>query len=490
MSLVRPSLLRAAVAGAFAAVLSCAAPAAVAAAAPATARLPASSGPWGSARTVPGLAQLNKGGNANFNAVDCASKGNCAAGGFYQDGSDHLQAFVISERNGTWGKALEVPGSATLNAGGIAEVYSVSCGSAGNCAAGGFSTPKPGVEQAFVVTERNGSWGKGVVVPGSAGLNAGGNAAVNSVSCMAAGECTAGGVYNNGSGHVQGFLVSERNGSWGRAFKLPGSATLSPGGNTEVESISCASAGNCVAGGYYTEVSRRDQAFVVTEKKGTWGKAFEVPGSGALNAGGGAGVYSVSCTSAGNCAAAGGYADSSSVLQVFVVSERNGTWGKAIEIPGTRALNAGGGAELHSISCWSAGNCSVGGAYHDGSGNRQVYVATERNGTWGKAMEIPGTGGLNAGGNADLFSLSCSAGGDCAAGGFYSDRSNAFQAFVVSRSGGSWLKAIEVPGSGALNVSGNAQVSAVSCTGTGSCVAAGNYQAATSGLQGFLDSKP
>ncbi|HEV2244945.1 MAG TPA: hypothetical protein VGR98_28175, partial [Streptosporangiaceae bacterium] len=57
---------------------------------------------------------------------------------------------------------------------------------------------------------------------------------------------------------------------------------------------------------------------------GTWHRAIEVPGSGALNKGGEAAVTSVSCPSAGNCAAGGSYTDGSGSLQVFVVSERNG----------------------------------------------------------------------------------------------------------------------------------------------------------------------
>jgi hypothetical protein len=54
---------------------------------------------------------------------------------------------------GTWGKAQEVPGLGTLNAGGVAEVVSVSCGSVGNCSAGGFYTDASGGQQAFVVSE-------------------------------------------------------------------------------------------------------------------------------------------------------------------------------------------------------------------------------------------------------------------------------------------------------------------------------------------------
>ena len=49
--------------------------------------------------------------------MSCASAGNCSAGGYYTDGAGHEQAFVVSEVNGTWGTAIEVPGTAALNAG-------------------------------------------------------------------------------------------------------------------------------------------------------------------------------------------------------------------------------------------------------------------------------------------------------------------------------------------------------------------------------------
>jgi len=98
---------------------------------------------------------LNKGGGAFVGSVSCASAGNCAAGGLYRDGRGHYQAFVVSERNSTWGRAIEVPGSGTLNAGSDATALSVSCASAGNCAVGGFYQGGSGRFQAFVVSERN-----------------------------------------------------------------------------------------------------------------------------------------------------------------------------------------------------------------------------------------------------------------------------------------------------------------------------------------------
>src|SRR5487761_1200686 len=75
-----------------------------------------------------------------------------------------------------------------------------------------------------------------------------------------------------------------------------------------------------------------------------------------------------------------------------------GTWGSAIEVPGTAALNKGGAASIASVSCATAGNCSAGGRYVDGSGHSQVFVTGETNGSWGTAKEVPGTAALNKGG--------------------------------------------------------------------------------------------
>ena len=51
--------------------------------------------------------------------------------------------------------------------------------------------------------------------------------------------------------------------------------------------------------------------------------------------------------------------------------------GKAEEVPGTAALDTGGGAQLDSLSCASAGNCSAGGYYLDSSHHQQVFVVSQ-----------------------------------------------------------------------------------------------------------------
>ena len=166
-----------------------------------------------------------------------------------------------------------------------------------------------------------------------------------------------------------------------------------------------------------------------------WHTAIEVPGTAALNRRGDAQITSVSCASAGNCSAGGFYDGSQGPVasgQAFVVSQVNGTWHTAIEVPGTAALNQGGVAAIESVSCGSAGNCSAGGYYRDSSGHQQVFVVGQVNGTWHTAIEVPGTAALNRGGNAEIPSVSCASAGNCSAGGYYQDSSLHLQAFVDS----------------------------------------------------------
>jgi hypothetical protein len=419
-------------------------------------------GGWGKAIEVPGLGRLSAGHSADLSVVSCGSAGNCAAGGGYDDRFGHEHLFLVSEKNGRWGTAIEVPGSAALNTGGSAGLTSLSCTSAGYCVAGGFFA------HAFVVSERNGSWGKATEVRG---LGAG-RSLVDSVSCTSAGNCVAGGSYlHNGSG--QAFVVSERNGSWGKAIEVPGLASLDVGGNAGLNSLSCASAGNCAAVGFYygTGVGPGPQAFVVSERNGSWGKAINVPESPA-QAHEPVTVDSVSCATAGNCAAAGYYGSGFAPTQALVVSEKNGTWGKAIVVRGT-ATGARNGAG--SVSCGSAGNCVVGGGFGPGIEEPyQAFVAVERNGSWGKAIEVPGSGALNSGGNAAVLSVSCESARNCAAGGFYRDGSGHQQAFVVSERNGLWGKAIEVQGLAALSTGGFAELRSLSCTPGGYCAAGGD----------------
>ena len=224
-------------------------------------------------------------------------------------------------------------------------------------------------------------------------------------------------------------MVSERNGSWGAATQVAGNLNTGPGLEAGVSTVSCGSVGNCAAGGGYTDGSGNIQAFVISERKGRWNLAVEVPGLGFLNEGGGAEVRSVSCASAGNCSAGGTY-DYGGYNAAFVVGEKNGVWGKVINVPGLSRVARDAG--LTSVSCASAGNCAAGGSY-DGGGSG-AWVARENNGVWGKETTVPGLGALSKGSVLGVSSVSCASAGSCVAGGYYQETGStrlALQGFVT-----------------------------------------------------------
>ncbi len=205
---------------------------------------------------------------------------------------------------------------------------------------------------------------------------------MNSVSCATAGNCTAGGDYGDYSGNFHAFFIDETNGNWGNTIEVPGTATLNSGGDAEVNSVSCATAGDCAAGGHYKDASGNYQAFVVDKTNGSWGNTIEVPGTATLNSGGDARVDSVSCATAGNCAAGGyysvGFDQNEEILRAFVVDETNGSWGSAIAVPGIATFNSGGDARVNSVSCATPSYCAAVGTYPDRYSIPRPFVVSYR----------------------------------------------------------------------------------------------------------------
>jgi hypothetical protein len=489
-------------------------------------------GSWGKAIEVPGLAALNTGGDASVTTISCPWAGNCTAAGDYSDRHDDLnQGFVVDERNGRWGKAIAVPGLVALNKGEYAEVNEVACGSAGNCAVGGFYSG-PRSQQGFLAVEQHGHWGKAIDVPGLVALNKTKNAEVDYVSCGSAGNCLAGGFYSNSQIGERAFEIVERNGVWGTAIEIPGLAALDTAGYSAVESESCApaakapaakapaakapaakapaakalagkapaakapaakgSASTCAVSGYYTLRSGNQEAFLASVRNGRWTSAITVPAPPALK-GDIVDGASVSCPTARNCTAVGDYEAGHGHGHAYAVAERNGRWSKAIQLPGLANQGKGGGASPDEVSCGSARDCAVGGIYQaKGEVHEHGIVAVERNGRWSKAIAVPGLAALNKGRRStEVLTLSCDRASNCAAGGFYFDRPGHYAWFVAVERNGHWGKATEVPGLAALNngqdgidISDN--TFALSCAPKGACAAGGLYVNRSGDGQAFV----
>lgn len=433
----------------------------------------AAAGTWRTAKTVDLPPSLNRGGPyATINSIACPSAGNCTAVGQFT-AENELQAFAVSEVNHTWATAVEPLGTVSAPFSGP-NLLSVSCASPGNCTAAGVVTYNKEYTEAVTATETNGAWTE---VGYYAGYEKG--AQENAVSCppKAADECLNVGSYVDASGKTQ-------------ALGGPADVeTLNAGGNAAVTSVTCPSAGNCLIGGYYTDVHGSQQAFVATEKKGTWRSPREVAGS--LNSGGHAQVNSVSCASAGNCVAVGQYfryVNQVASTEAFEVTEKNGAWSSAAEVAGS--LNVGDLAVANAVSCAPASSplsCALGGRYYDKNGHAQAFVDLLKKGSWQKASAI-GTG-HNVGGYAQVSTVSCPAAGDCAAGGYYltaPGSSQKYQAFLVTLEGFTWQPVEEVAGS--LNTGSTAQVNSVSCPSVSFCAAGGFYtDSLADGVLAFTD---
>jgi hypothetical protein len=434
--------------------------------------------------------------------MSCTSPGNCVAAGPLDGGVE--TASVVSQVHGAWGKIQLIRGLATRKGfKPVSSVTAMSCPSAGNCVAVGSYRARSLHHTAFIVTQRHGAWGNAIAVPGLAALNKE-NAGLTGVSCSSVGNCAATGIYQtkNKAMRMVPFLVSEVHGVWGHPLTAPGIAALPgevPGPGLEIGPISCPTPGNCDAIGTYPVRQRfgNTAGFVISQVHGRWGKAIAVPGLAALNQGHEAELNDISCPAPGNCGAIGMYAESDGAEQVFVVSEARGTWDKAIEIPGTAKLNTEGLAQANAISCASAGNCDAGGSIAGGATSSDdathAFVVSQVHGTWDKAIEVPGLARLDQGDQSVVVSVSCSSEGNCGAGGFYtSAHHNGFpilQAFVVTEVHGAWTKPIEVPGTSQLNTAGQALVTAIACPATNRCSAGGLYTI-KSGPQSFATSQP
>jgi hypothetical protein len=445
---------------------------------------------WGNASEVRGVPKHNYLFGSDLFAVSCASAGNCSAGGNYALSARLSQAFVVNETNGTWGKAQTVPGFTRRDASENTQVYVMSCPSNGDCSAAGIYAVKNNSPLIFVVDEKNGTWGHAIEVPGSARLDAGGGGFITSISCPSAGNCSAGGILPVAfSTTISGaFVVNETNGVWGTAMELSGPRSFNHNG-AGIDSISCASAGNCSAGGTFPKGAHGGApSFVVNETDGVWGKVHAIPGLNSLNVGGSSEFRSVSCGAPGNCSAVGQYQQISGVTRAYIVSEVKGVWGAAFRVPGLSKLNGPHMSSLTTISCASSGNCTAGGYY--GNGDHQIaFIVSEKDGTWGTASAVTGLAALNAGHTSYMQIISCASVGNCGASGMYSDASGNAQSFLVNETNGTWGPAQTITGLTKIKAK-SAYVLSLSCGGPISCSAVGGFSAPDNNAALIVSTKP
>jgi hypothetical protein len=285
-----------------------------------------------------------------------------------------------------------------------------------------------------------------------------------SVDCTGPGDCTVGGEYGPDEPYTQSmpFVTTETGGKWGSAQTVAGIPGLDSNQYAAVTSVSCAWPGNCAAVGYYLpkqtpNVAFTGQAFVLDEVNGTWQPMRPLAGvtqGETVNALGPDWILTVSCAPAAtraaraaglNCLVVGGDI-SAGRTHGFVAQAKHGAWGAAQLVTGLSRLDGTRPSQVTTVSCTASGSCAVGGSYTDGQGRRQAFVASEVKGRWRDALEVPGTGALNVKGSAEVDAVDCPVAGNCTAAGDYRTESGAAEFFVIYQTAGTWRSATELPG--------------------------------------------
>jgi hypothetical protein len=84
------------------------------------------------------------------------------------------------------------------------------------------------------------------------------------VACVSAGNCSAVGDYYYGESNFHGLLLTETSGRWSTGVQpaLPANASTTP--DARLNAVSCVPAGNCTAGGGYVDSSGHDRGLLLT----------------------------------------------------------------------------------------------------------------------------------------------------------------------------------------------------------------------------------
>ena len=312
----------------------------------------------------------------DLGSVSCAAPGKCSAVGIYTDGSGHAQGLLLTVVAGTV-SVEEATLPAAHGTDPNVHVDSVSCGSAGECSAVGDYLDNASRRQGLLLTESGGFWDLGETPTLPAGTATNPSVGLRSVSCSSVGNCGAVGTYEDSMNHIQGLLLSETAGVWASGVE----ATLPPDAGSlfsvNLRSVSCASTGNCSAVGNYLDSSSHRQGLLISETGGTWGSGVEplLPAGAATGTNNPEVILdSVSCASAGNCSAVGDYRDNSHFDLGLLLADIAGHWGPGLEaiMPPDAATNPA--ATLSSVSCPTAADCGAVGSYQDPSGHAQPLV--------------------------------------------------------------------------------------------------------------------
>lgn len=324
---------------------------------------------------TPSVAPLPQGygppANGFLYSVSCATDGSCAAVGDYLDPAGYQQGLLETLSGGSW-TATE-GARATSSSGGLMNIRSVSCGATGQCmAAGDYASGSSYSPLVYELT--SGAWHVEAAPPPPPDYQTG--LVLSSVSCPDASDCVIVGSYDsdNSQGSVtsQGVILSMSAGTWS-AEEAPLPPNADPAADSVglqvLDSVDCTAPGTCVAGGGYVDTSGNGDALLLDLQSGSWSPSEAPVPAGEVNQW--AIIQSISCPSAGACVADGSTLSSTGVQTGMLLTQSSSGWSsQSAPVPVTASARISGRGQqvkdkttLDSVSCSGSGFCRAFGSY-------------------------------------------------------------------------------------------------------------------------------
>jgi hypothetical protein len=243
-----------------------------------------------------------------------------------------------------------------------------------------------------------------------------GSGELRAVSCQSATNCMAVGYYDNSSG-VPSALTEYWNGSAWVFLPSPGRLGAV---ESELNAVSCASATECTAVGDYRR--RNNATLPLAEQWKGFGRGWSIQATPIPAGATDAALGGVSCKPATSCTAVGWSTDSSGTESALAEHSAPKVW--TIE-----ATVSTPGAALGSVSCTSADNCIAVGAAN------LIALAEHWDGSTWSAQTVPApTGAITT----PLSAISCPTASDCTLVGQFTRETGPVQALAEHWNGSTW----------------------------------------------------
>jgi hypothetical protein len=384
--------------------------------------------------------------------ASCTGTGSCVGVGRHVDSSGVWTTLAEAWSGTSWEiQSTPDPAGSTDS-----ELFGVSCVSTDACMAVGFYNLVSRKTRTLAETWNGTSW----TIASTPNPRHSTTSELSGVSCATVDACTAVGFSFS---HGKTVTLAE---AWdGTTWSIQ--TTPAPSGEEDyLQRVSCAKANACTAVGYSLSSSGVGTALAEARVGASWRIETTPDPKGALYVS----LSDVSCTASAACTAVGSYTNSSGDVLTLAEVRAGSSWSVQTTPNPTGATGSG----LSAVTCTASDACTAVGSYSNAAA-QTVTLAEAWDGSSWKVQAAPDP----VGADLDYFEgVGCTGAASCVAVGYDIASSGIVAPFAEAWDGSSWsIQAIPNP-TGDIT----SELYGISCSASGDCAAVGSYYIDTSGF--------